>query len=192
MGTGAGKTVMMPKLMLHYFAYQKKIAITIPRKAITETAGVYGADTLDCELGKQVGYRHGSEKEKSSEETMLLYTTDGTIKGKMTTSDPELKEYYTIIIDEAHERNVNIDILFTLLKDLCKKRPEFKLVIMSATVDTNVFKNYFERSNPFARDHTQVKIFDILYTRKTKLHDVARQHPGHDHHMEKPSIACQN
>ena len=146
MGTGAGKTVMMPKLMLHYFAYQKKIAITIPRKAITETAGVYGADTLDCELGKQVGYRHGSEKEKSSEETMLLYTTDGTIKGKMTTSDPELKEYYTIIIDEAHERNVNIDILFTLLKDLCKKRPEFKLVIMSATVDTNVFKNYFEKN----------------------------------------------
>jgi HrpA-like RNA helicase len=146
MGTGAGKTVMMPKIMLHYFAYQKKIAITIPRKSITETAGIYGADTLDCELGKEVGYRHGSERTKSSEETMLLYTTDGTIKGKMTSTDPDLSEYYSIIIDEAHERNVNIDILFSLLKNLCKKRPEFKLVIMSATVDTNVFKNYFEKN----------------------------------------------
>ena len=74
MGTGAGKTVMMPKLMLHYFAYQKRVAITIPRKDITESAGVFGANALDCELGKEVGYRHGSDKSKSSPETMLLYT----------------------------------------------------------------------------------------------------------------------
>jgi hypothetical protein len=146
MGTGAGKTVMMPKLMLHYFAYQKRVAITIPRKGITETAGVFGADSLDCELGKEVGYRHGSDKSKASPDTMLLYTTDGTIKAKITTSDSELSEYHCIIIDEAHERNVNIDVLFTLLKDLCKRRPEFKLIIMSATVDTNVFKNYFEKN----------------------------------------------
>jgi HrpA-like RNA helicase len=146
MGTGAGKTVMMPKLMLHYYAYQKKVAITIPRKGITETAGVFGANALDCELGKEVGYRHGSDKSKASPETMLLYTTDGTIKAKMTTTDPELSEYHSIIIDEAHERNVNIDVLFTLLKDLCKRRPEFRMIIMSATVDTNVFKNYFEKN----------------------------------------------
>jgi HrpA-like RNA helicase len=146
MGTGAGKTVMMPKLMLHYFAYQKRVAITIPRKGITESAGIFGANALDCELGKEVGYRHGSDKSKATPDTMLLYTTDGTIKAKITTSDSELSEYHCIIIDEAHERNVNIDVLFTLLKDLCKRRPEFKLIIMSATVDTNVFKNYFEKN----------------------------------------------
>ncbi len=146
MGTGAGKTVMMPKLMLHYFAYQKRVAITIPRKGITESAGIFGANALDCELGKEVGYRHGSDKSKATPDTKLLYTTDGTIKAKITTSDSELSEYHCIIIDEAHERNVNIDVLFTLLKDLCKRRPEFKLIIMSATVDTNVFKNYFEKN----------------------------------------------
>ena len=146
MGTGAGKTVMMPKLMMHYYAYQKKVAITIPRKAITEDAAIYGAKTLDCELGKEVGYQHGSEKKFVNPNTKLLYTTDGTIKAKITTSDPDLLEYNCIIIDEAHERNVNIDLLFSLLKDLCKRRPEFRLVIMSATVDTNVFKVYFEKN----------------------------------------------
>ena len=147
MGTGAGKTVMMPKLMLHYFAYQKKVAITIPRKGITETAGIFGADSLDCELGKEVGYRHGSDKTYSNPDTMLLYTTDGTIKAKITSSDPDLNEYNCLIIDEAHERNVNIDILFTLLTNVCKKRPNFRLIIMSATVDTNIFKNYFESNH---------------------------------------------
>ncbi len=147
MGTGAGKTVMMPKIMLHYFAYQKKIAVTIPRKTITEGAGDYGAWTLDATLGKEVGFKHGSSKDLFSEETKLLYTTDGSIKAKMTNDDPDLKEYYSVIIDEAHERNVNIDVMFSLLKDLCIRRPEFKLIIMSATVDINVFKNYFEKNN---------------------------------------------
>ena len=147
MGTGAGKTVMMPKIMLHYFAYQKKIAVTIPRKTITEGAGDYGAWTLDATLGKEVGLKHGSSKDLFSDETKLLYTTDGSIKAKMTNDDPNLKEYFSVIIDEAHERNVNIDVMFSLLKDLCVRRPEFKLVIMSATVDTNVFKNYFEKNN---------------------------------------------
>ena len=159
MGTGAGKTVMMPKLMMHYYAYQKKVAITIPRRAITESAAIYGALTLDCELGKEVGYQHGSEKKFVNPNTKLLYTTDGTIKAKITTSDPDLLEYNCIIIDEAHERNVNIDILFSLLKDLCKRRPEFRLVIMSATVDTNVFKVYFEK-NGLSFKHYHVPVQD--------------------------------
>ena len=159
MGTGAGKTVMMPKLMMHYYAYQKKVAITIPRKAITESAAIYGAETLDCELGNQVGYQHGGEKKYVSLNTRLLYTTDGTIKAKITTTDPDLSEYHCIIIDEAHERNVNIDVLFSLLKDLCKRRPEFRLVIMSATVDTNVFKVYFEK-NGLTFKHYHVPVQD--------------------------------
>ena len=159
MGTGAGKTVMMPKLMMHYYAYQKKVAITIPRRAITESAAIYGALTLDCELGKEVGYQHGSGGGWVNPNTKLLYTTDGTIKAKITTSDPDLNEYSCIIIDEAHERNVNIDILFSLLKDLCKRRPEFRLVIMSATVDTNVFKVYFEK-NGLSFKHYHVPVQD--------------------------------
>jgi HrpA-like RNA helicase len=184
MGTGAGKTVMMPKLMLHYFAYQKKVAITIPRRGITESAGIFGADALDCVLGNEVGYRHGSDKTKSSPDTMLLYTTDGTIKAKITSSDPDLNEYNCLIIDEAHERNTNIDILFTLVKNVCQKRPDFKLIIMSATVDTNIFKNYFESNGvtfknyhvATAQKYTIDKIFLTNDIQKKDAADIMKQY----------------
>ena len=146
MGTGAGKTVMLPKLMFHYYGYQKKIAVTIPRRGITESAAVDGATLLDIPLGAEVGYRHGSEKDKATDQTRLLYTTDGTIKTKLTSNDPELNEFQCVIIDEAHERNVNIDILFSLLVSVCQARPDFKLIIMSATIDPSVFINFFEKN----------------------------------------------
>ena len=157
MGTGAGKTTMLPNIMMHYFAYQKKVAVTIPRRGITESAGIFGAKLLDCQLGKEVGYRHGSSKDKASEFTKLLFTTDGTIKAKLTGNDPQLYEYQTVIIDEAHERNVNIDILFSLLVDVCKARPDFKLVIMSATVDPTIFANFFIKNQlKFKHHHVPV------------------------------------
>ena len=155
MGTGAGKTVMLPKLMFHYYGYKKKIAVTIPRKGITESAAIDGATLLDIELGKEVGYRHGSSKDKATEETRLLYTTDGTIKAKLTSSDPDLNEFQCVIIDEAHERNVNIDILFSLLVSVCNARPDFKLIIMSATIDPNVFINFFEKN------HVSIKHYHV-------------------------------
>jgi ATP-dependent helicase HrpA len=153
MGTGAGKTTMLPNIMMHYYAYKKKIAVTIPRRGITESAGIFGAKLLDCELGKEVGYKHGSVKDKATENTKLLFTTDGTIKTKLTSSDPDLNEYQAVIIDEAHERNVNIDILFSLLVDVCKRRPDFKLIIMSATVDPTVFSNFFIKNDIKFKHH---------------------------------------
>jgi HrpA-like RNA helicase len=158
MGTGAGKTTMMPNIMMHYFAYKKKVAVTIPRRGITETAATFGAELLDCNLGKEVGYKHGSSKDKASDSTVLLYTTDGTIKAKLTSSDPTLNEYQCVIIDEAHERNVNIDILFSLLVTVCHNRPDFKLVIMSATVDPLVFERFFKKNNlTFKHHHVEAK-----------------------------------
>lgn len=162
MGTGAGKTTMLPNIMMHYYAYKKKIAVTIPRRGITESAAIFGAKLLDCQLGKEIGYKHGSAKDKATENTRLLFTTDGTIKAKLTTSDPDLNEYQAVIIDEAHERNVNIDILFSLLVDVCKRRPDFKLIVMSATVDPTVFSNFFINNNiTFKHHHVPV---DPKYT----------------------------
>ncbi len=162
MGTGAGKTTMVPNIMMHYYAYKKKIAVTIPRRGITESAAIFGAKLLDCQLGKEVGYKHGSSKDKANEYTQLLFTTDGTIKAKLTTSDPDLNEYQAVIIDEAHERNVNIDVIFSLLADVCKRRPDFKLIIMSATVDPTIFSNFFINNNiKFKHHHVPV---DPKYT----------------------------
>lgn len=144
-GTGAGKSVMGPRVLLHYFGYKGKIAMTIPKVAAVEKAGVFSAKSLDVELGQEVGYRHGKEKNKDGPNTKLLIATDGYIRAMMTSSDPDLSQFSGIILDEIHERNISIDLLIILLKNVCKRRPEFRLIFMSATVNIDEFRNYFEK-----------------------------------------------
>jgi hypothetical protein len=142
--TGSGKTVLAPKLLLHYFDYNCQIAITIPKQKIVESAGRFAAKTLDVKLGEHVGYVHGSDKNNyNRKHSNLIYMTEGILLAQMTGSDPDLSQYSGVIIDEAHERSTNVDILLMLLKQLVKRRPEFKLIIMSATVNEQVFKDYF-------------------------------------------------
>ena len=169
-GTGVGKTVIVPKLLAHYFNYKKPIIITTPRQAMTSSNAEYASLLLDVPLyyyriddgkpvfikdkdGKNmrtgmthVGYKHGDEKTLASEDTKLLYATDGLIKTMIVTGDPELSQYGGIIIDEAHERKVSIDILISLITEIAKKRPDFKIIIMSATVNEQIFIDYFKNS----------------------------------------------
>jgi HrpA-like RNA helicase len=158
--TGVGKTVVVPKLLAHYFGYEKAIICTTPRQATTLDAGSYSAlcadvpltwkDPITGETKKRekdfyVGLRYGAEKEKDDKATKLLFATDGTIKSMMMRTNPNLDGYYGILIDEAHERSTNIDILIGLIVDLCKRRPEFRVILMSATVNEEVFIQYFNR-----------------------------------------------
>jgi len=142
-GTGSGKTVLMPKFVMHTFNYKGKIAITLPKQTTAKEAAIYSANTLDVELGQQVGYKYrGSDKNAYNNNTNMLYATDGTIVAQLM-KDPDLKEYNAVIIDEAHERKVQIDFLIYLLKQVVMKRNDFKLIIMSATIDHLIFYNYF-------------------------------------------------
>jgi len=141
-GTGSGKTVLIPKYALHALNYKGKVAVVLPKQIITEEAASYSARTLDVDLGKEVGFSHRAEKKYDRKLTQLLYTTDGTLVLKLM-SNPYLEEFSAVIIDEAHERRVQTDFLLYLLKNLCKKREDFKLIIMSATIDKTVFLNYF-------------------------------------------------
>ena len=143
-GTGSGKTVLMPKFLLHSFDYKKKIAITLPKQILTENMASYASKILEVPLGKQVGYKYQGSKKMYNDETNLLYTTDGTIVQKLM-NDPELKDFDGVIIDEAHERKVQIDIMLLLLKNVLKKREDFKLIIMSATINANIFQKYFKK-----------------------------------------------
>ena len=169
-GTGVGKTVIIPKLLAHYYGYKKPVIITTPKQTTTSEAAEWASITLDVPLyyyqvkdgkaeffkenGKNkatgmtyVGYRFGGMKEKlSSQDTKLLYATDGLIKQIIISSDPLLSEYGGIIIDEAHERSVSIDVLISLITDIARKRPDFKIIIMSATVNEKVFIDYFNNS----------------------------------------------
>lgn len=142
-GTGSGKTVLVPKLALHVLNYTGKIAVTLPKQIITKSAAEFAAETLDVKVGKYVGYKYrGSPSSAKSKDTNLLYATDGTIVAKLL-NDPKLSEFDAVIIDEAHERKVQIDFLLFLLKNALKERPEFKVIIMSATINAKVFADYF-------------------------------------------------
>lgn len=143
-GTGSGKTVLLPKFMLHVFNYEKKIAVTLPKQMIAQSAAEYAALTLDVMLGEDVGYKFkGAPKRSMKESTKLLFATDGTIVAKLL-KDPKLEEYSAVLVDEAHERKIQIDFLLYLLKNTCRLRPDFKVVIMSATVNESVFIDYFK------------------------------------------------
>jgi pre-mRNA-splicing factor ATP-dependent RNA helicase DHX15/PRP43 len=146
-GTGSGKTVLVPKFAIHSLGYKGKIIITLPKKIITKKAAEYSALTLDVELGNQVGYQFRGENIKSRN-TNLLYSTDGSIISQIK-SDPLLRYIDIIIIDEAHERKVQIDLLIYLLKNTILVRKQqnmkpLKLIIMSATIDHKIFQKYFD------------------------------------------------
>lgn len=157
--TGSGKTVLVPKFALHVLNYNRKIIITLPKKIITKSAAEFAAKTLDVELGNQVGYKYKGEA-KLSDNTKLLYATDGTIKSLLL-RDILLRDYDCVIIDEAHERKIQIDFLLYLLRETLSKRPEFKLIIMSATIDTSLFVNYFKESKVGELYLSGVKNYDI-------------------------------
>jgi HrpA-like RNA helicase len=141
-GTGVGKTVLLPKFALHAVDYSEKVITTIPKRLITKSSAMFAAETLDVKIGEEVGYYYQGESRQSSK-TKLLYSTTGSLISKLTGSDPLLREYKVVIIDEAHERSIDTDILLMLLKNVLKERPDFRLVIMSATIDLAFFAKYY-------------------------------------------------
>jgi len=143
-GTGAGKTTIIPKAALHHFNYDAKILLSFPKQLIAKASATYAAAMLDVEIGTSVGFKYkGSPKESNSDLTKLLFATDGTVVAKLLKSET-LSEYSCLIIDELHEHKIQIDMLLYLARELLRKRPTFKLILMSATIDISIFKNYFK------------------------------------------------
>jgi pre-mRNA-splicing factor ATP-dependent RNA helicase DHX15/PRP43 len=142
-GTGSGKTVLIPKYVLHQTNYKGHIMVSLPKQIIAQSAAEYAALTLDVTLGEQIGYKYkGSDPKYVGKDPNLLYATDGTIVARLL-NDPVLTGIDAVIIDEAHERKVQIDFMLYLLRNVLKERKDFKLIIMSATVNSEIFKSYF-------------------------------------------------
>ena len=145
-GTGTGKTVMYPKLVSHFYDYKHPIIVTIPTKKSIDSAAFYAAKCMDVELGYEVAYAHGDEQvQYDPERTKLLYATDGYISA-LIQGDPLLTNYSAILIDEAHTRGENIDILLANVAQIALQRPEFKIIPMSATIEPKVFIDFFKRA----------------------------------------------
>jgi ATP-dependent helicase HrpA len=140
--TGSGKTTQLPKICLMLGrGVMGCIGHTQPRRVAARTVATRIAFELKTELGGAVGYKVRFN-DKVSADTSIKLMTDGILLAEIH-SDPLLKNYDTIIIDEAHERSLNIDFLLGYLKQLLPRRPDLKLIITSATLDADRFAKHF-------------------------------------------------
>ena len=140
--TGSGKTTQLPKMCLEAgLGIEAKIGCTQPRRVAALSISRRIAEELDVAWGREVGCTIRFD-DRSSAQTYIKLMTDGILLAE-TQGDPLLSEYNCIIIDEAHERSLNIDFLLGYLKTLLAKRNDLKLIIMSATIDTQMFSRAF-------------------------------------------------
>ena len=141
--TGSGKTTQLPKLCLAAGRGEAgMIGCTQPRRLAARSVARRVAEELGSQVGDVVGFQVRFN-DQVSERSLIKFMTDGILLAE-TQGDPWLSSYDTIIIDEAHERSLNIDFLLGYLKRLAVKRPELKIIVTSATIDTARFAEHFD------------------------------------------------
>lgn len=140
--TGSGKTTQLPKLCLELgLANGGLIGHTQPRRIAAESVSKRIAEELKVRFGEEVGFQVRF-REKFNDNTLLKVMTDGILLAEIE-RDRYLSKYSTLIIDEAHERSLNIDFLLGYLKKILTVRKDLKVIITSATIDVEKFKNFF-------------------------------------------------
>ncbi|WP_213876316.1 ATP-dependent RNA helicase HrpA [Pseudomonas sp. dw_358] len=143
--TGSGKTTQLPKICLELGRGQHGlIAHTQPRRIAARSVATRVAEELATPLGALVGYQVRFE-DQSDSNTLIKLMTDGILLAE-TQHDRFLERYDTIIVDEAHERSLNIDFLLGYLKTLLPRRPDLKVIITSATIDLQRFSEHFDKA----------------------------------------------
>src|SRR5687768_10718459 len=137
--TGSGKTTQLPKLCLELG--RERVAHTQPRRLAARTVAARIAEEMKVPLGETVGYAVRF-RDRSRRDTQVRLMTDGLLLAEIR-RDKLLRRYDTIIVDEAHERSLNIDFLLGYLARLLPRRPDLKLIITSATIDPQRFSRHF-------------------------------------------------
>src|SRR3954466_3551649 len=140
--TGSGKSTQLPKICLELGrGADKLIGHTQPRRLAARTVAERVAEELGDEVGGVVGHA-GRFTDRVSERTLVKVMTDGILLNEIQ-RDRALTAYDTLIIDEAHERSLNVDFILGYLKQLLPRRPDLKVIITSATIDTERFSQHF-------------------------------------------------
>lgn len=140
--TGSGKSTQLPKLCLAAGRGTRGlIGCTQPRRIAARSVAMRVAEELAVELGSLVGFQVRFT-DQTADQTLIKFMTDGILLAE-TQRDRYFDHYDTIIIDEAHERSLNIDFLLGLLHRILSKRPDLRVIVTSATIDTERFSNYF-------------------------------------------------
>lgn len=170
--TGSGKTTQIPQY-LHEAGYTKdglKVGCTQPRRVAAMSVAARVAEEMGVKVGNEVGYSIRFE-DATSDKTILKYMTDGMLLREFLT-EPDLGAYSALMIDEAHERTLHTDILFGLVKDIARFRPELKLLISSATMDAQKFAKYFDDAPIFNIPGRRYPV-DIHYTPQPEANYLA-------------------
>ena len=160
--TGSGKTTQLPQICFEMgFTQKGKICVTQPRRIAATSTAKRVAEEMGVSVGQKVGYKVRFA-EKQNEDTEILFMTDGMLLTELS-FDKSLSKYSTLIIDEAHERSVNIDFILGYLRKLLKKRKDLKLIISSATIDTELFSKAFDNA-PILEVSGRMFPVEVLYS----------------------------
>lgn len=173
--TGSGKTTQIPKICLALGrGVNGMIGHTQPRRIAAHTLAVRIADELNTRVGEQVGYQVRFS-DQSSDTTLIKVMTDGILLAEIQ-QDRYLSRYDTLIIDEAHERSLNIDFLLGYLKQLLPRRPDLKIIITSATIDVERFSRHFNNA-PVIEVSGRTYPVDVWYRPPLELNDDSDDDP---------------
>ena len=145
--TGCGKSTQIPQY-LHEAGWTSRgyqVCVTQPRRVAAVTLAVRVADEKGSMIGSTIGYAVRFDSKQDEEQTRVKFVTDGVLLQEMT-SDPLLRRYSVIMIDEAHERSLQTDMCLGLLKKIQKVRSDLRIIVASATLDAQFFKDYFEHN----------------------------------------------
>ncbi|MGH8763256.1 MAG: ATP-dependent RNA helicase HrpA [Nitrosospira sp.] len=178
--TGSGKTTQLPKICLELGrGVAGMIGHTQPRRIAARTVAARIASELKSPLGHAVGYKVRFS-DKVGPETYIKLMTDGILLAE-TQGDPSLLSYDTIIIDEAHERSLNIDFLLGYLKQLLPRRPELKLIVTSATINAQRFSAHFN-------DAPVIEVSGRMYPVEVRYHAVGLNQKDDDEDREEGDL----
>eukprot|EP00899_Mesostigma_viride_P003739 jgi/Mesvir1/13366/Mv05851-RA.1 len=167
--TGSGKTTQIPQLVVDAgycrdaSGNKKMVACTQPRRVAAMSVARRVAEEMDVNLGDEVGYNIRFE-DMSGPRTLLKYMTDGMLLREAMT-DPLMERYSCVILDEAHERTLSTDVLFGVIKEITRQRPNLKLIVMSATLEAEKFQAYFDGA-PLIRIPGRLHHVEVFYTQE--------------------------
>ncbi len=170
--TGSGKTTQLPKIALEMGRGRDgmRIGCTQPRRIAATSVAKRVAEELQVTLGQEVGYQIRFDDRTSRETTSVKFMTDGVLLAE-TQNDPDLRQYDTLIIDEAHERSLNIDFILGYLHRTLLRRPDLKIIVSSATLDAGSFSEFF-RGAPVLE--VEGRTFPVEDRFQEPLHDRER------------------
>jgi RNA helicase HrpA len=175
--TGSGKTTQLP-VILHEAGYstERTIGVTQPRRIAAVSVSEFIAKQLDVSLPGLVGYKMRFD-DRTTIDTRIKVMTDGILLQEIK-NDEYLHDYSVIMVDEAHERSLNIDFVLGLLKRALELRPDLRVIVSSATINADIFSQYFD-SCPVVRIETQMYPVQVIYD-DPKVQDLQEAAAGND------------